>query len=62
MSIMRIGRAELRVLDLEESIKYYSHIIGMDLVGRSDGKAYMKAWDEFDHHSLILTRGGFSRT
>ena len=54
MSIMRIGRAELRVLDLEESIKYYSHIIGMDLVGRSDGKAYMKAWDEFDHHSLIL--------
>ncbi|MED1420394.1 catechol 2,3-dioxygenase [Bacillus smithii] len=54
MAVMRIGRAELRVLDLEESVKYYTEVIGLDEVGRSDGKVYFKAWDEFDHHSLIL--------
>ena len=54
MSIMRIGRAELRVLDLEESINYYTNIIGLELVGRSEGRAYLKAWDEYDHHSLVL--------
>ena len=54
MSIMRIGRAELRVLNLEESIHYYTNIIGLKLVGRSEGRAYLKAWDEYDHHSLIL--------
>ena len=54
MSIMRIGRAELRVLNLEESIHYYTNIIGLELVGRSEGRAYLKAWDEYDHHSLIL--------
>ena len=54
MSIMRIGRAELRVLNLEESINYYTNIIGLELVGRSEGRAYLKAWDEYDHHSLIL--------
>ena len=54
MAIMRIGRAELRVLDLEESVKYYTNVIGLDEVGRSEGKVYLKAWDEFDHHSLIL--------
>jgi catechol 2,3-dioxygenase len=54
MSIMRIGRAELRVLDLEESVKYYTNVIGLDVVGSEEGKVYLKAWDEFDHHSLIL--------
>ena len=54
MAIMRIGRAELRVLDLEESISYYTNIIGLELVGKSEGRAYLKAWDEFDHHSLVL--------
>ena len=54
MTIMRIGRAELRVLDLEESINYYTNIIGLEVVGRSPGRVYLKAWDEFDHHSLIL--------
>ena len=54
MSIMRLGRAELRVLDLEESVNYYTNIIGLDEVGRSEGRVYLKAWDEFDHHSLIL--------
>lgn len=54
MSIMRIGRAELRVLDLEESVNYYTNVIGLDVVGSEEGKVYLKAWDEFDHHSLIL--------
>ena len=35
MAIMRIGRAELRVLDLEESVNYYTNIIGLEVVGRS---------------------------
>ncbi|MFB5189785.1 catechol 2,3-dioxygenase [Alicyclobacillus fastidiosus] len=52
---MRIGRAELRVMDLEASVNYYTNVIGLDVVGRSEGKVYLKAWDEFDHHSLILT-------
>ncbi|WP_201317757.1 catechol 2,3-dioxygenase [Paenibacillus sp. EPM92] len=52
--IMRIGRVELRVLDLEKSVEYYTKVIGMEETGRSDGRVYLKAWDEYDHHSLIL--------
>lgn len=54
MSIMRIGRAELRVLDLKQAVDYYTTIIGLDITGESEGKVYLKAWDEFDHHSIIL--------
>jgi catechol 2,3-dioxygenase len=54
MSIMRIGRAELKVMDLKEAVDYYTNVIGLDVVGESEGRVYLKAWDEFDHHSLIL--------
>lgn len=54
MSIMRIGRAELKVLDLEQAVNYYTNIIGLDKVRRKDGKVYFKAWDEYDHHSFII--------
>ena len=54
MTIMRIGRAELRVMDLEKAVQYYTNVIGLDEVGRSEGRVYLKAWDEYDHHSLVL--------
>jgi len=51
---MRIGRVELRVLDLKESVYYYTKIIGLEETGRDNERVYLKAWDEYDHHSVIL--------
>ncbi|HHY68544.1 MAG TPA: catechol 2,3-dioxygenase [Alicyclobacillus sp.] len=59
MGVMRLGRVEARVLDLEKSIDYYSNVIGLQLVAREPGKAYFKAWDEEDHHSLIITEADY---
>ncbi|MFD3445909.1 catechol 2,3-dioxygenase [Microbacteriaceae bacterium 4G12] len=56
MGIMRIGRAELRVLDLDEAVNYYKNVIGLEVTGRSHDQVYLKAWDEYDHHSLILKK------
>lgn len=55
MSILRIGRIELRVLDLKESVDYYTRFMGLTETGRDDNSVYLKAWDEYDHHSLVLT-------
>lgn len=52
--IMRIGRVEIRVLDLNESVNYYTNIIGLEETGREGNRVYLKAWDEYDHHSIIL--------
>ncbi|MEB3100250.1 catechol 2,3-dioxygenase [Ferviditalea candida] len=56
MSIMRIGRVELRVMDLEKSVDYYTNIIGLEETGREGDRVYLKAWDEYDHHSVILQK------
>ena len=54
--VLRIGRVELKVLDLEKSVDYYTNIIGLEETGRMGNSVYLKAWDEFDHHSVILTK------
>ena len=54
--VLRIGRVELKVFDLEKSVDYYTNIIGLEETGRVGNSVYLKAWDEFDHHSVILTK------
>ena len=53
--ILRPGLIQLRVMDLDAAITHYVDRLGMQEVTRgSDGRVYLKAYDEFDHHSLIL--------
>ena len=54
--VLRMGRIELKVLDLEKSVDYYTNVIGLEETGRMGDSVYLKAWDEFDHHSVILTK------
>ena len=53
--VMRPGHIQLRVLDLQESVDFYREVLGLVETGRDTaGRVYFKAWDERDHHSLIL--------
>ncbi|MGH6953065.1 MAG: catechol 2,3-dioxygenase, partial [Alphaproteobacteria bacterium] len=53
--VLRPGHVQLRVLDLESALAHYRDVIGLVEVERGpDGRAYLKGWDEFDHHSLVL--------
>ena len=53
--VLRPGHCSLRVLDLEAALKHYTEVIGLIETDRDDkGRVYLKAWDEQDHHSIIL--------
>lgn len=53
--VLRPGHIGLRVMDMEEAVHHYRDIIGLVETGRDDeGRVYFKAWDEQDHHSVIL--------
>ncbi len=58
MSVNRIGYVHARVTDLDEAISHYSNTLGQTVVAQEDGKVYLKSWDEFDHHSVVLEEGG----
>jgi catechol 2,3-dioxygenase len=53
--ILRLSHAEVRVPDLELAIAYYTEVVGLIETDRTTDRSYLKAWDELQHHSLILT-------
>lgn len=53
--VLRPGHAALRVLDLDEAVRFYTNVLGLLETGRdSTGRVYFKAWDERDHNSVII--------
>ena len=54
---LRPGFIQLRVLDMPAAIEHYTKRIGLHQVAEGpDGRVYLKAADEFDHHSIVLRR------
>ena len=52
--ILRLSHAEVRVPDLELALAYYVEVVGLVETARTADCAYLKAWDEQQHHSLVL--------
>ena len=53
--VLRPGFIQIRVLDMDEAIVHYRDRLGLHEVGtESDGRVYLKGWDEFDRLSVIL--------
>ncbi len=53
--VLRPGLIQIRVLDMAAAITHYVDRIGLYKVATGDdGRVYLKARDEFDHHSVIL--------
>ena len=52
--VMRLGNMQIKVMDMDDAIVHYRDIVGLDLVERENGRAYFKAYDEFDKWSICL--------
>lgn len=57
MGILRLGHVDITVTDLDLATAYYTEVIGLLEVERTDDSVYLKCWDEPNHHSLRLTYG-----
>lgn len=55
MSISHVGHAELLVTDLEASAEFFCELLGLQISERADGRVYLRAWQDWDHHTLELT-------
>jgi catechol 2,3-dioxygenase len=53
--VLRPGYIQIRVLDMDAAITHYVDRLGLYEVSReADGRVYLRAWDEFDRHSVVL--------
>lgn len=53
--IIRLSHVDVRVPDLELALAYYAEVVGLVVTDRGRERAYLKGWDEHQHHSLILS-------
>jgi catechol 2,3-dioxygenase len=56
MAIAHIGHAELRVGDIEASREFFTDALGLYVTEETDDHVYLRAWQDWDHHTLVLTR------
>jgi catechol 2,3-dioxygenase len=61
MTIAHLGHAELHVTDLDASRRFFTESLGLYVSAESDGQVYLRAWQDWDHHTLLLTEAGSSR-
>ncbi len=55
--VLRPGHAQLRVLDMDESVKFYTDVVGLVETGRdASGRVYFKTRAERDHNSIVLRK------
>lgn len=53
--VLRPGHVALRVLDLAAARKHYVEVLGLIESSQDEkGRIFLKAWDEHDHHSVVL--------
>ena len=54
--VLRPGHVAIRVLEMEPALKHYVDVLGLKEVARDPKKkrVFLKAWDEHDHHSVVL--------
>lgn len=58
MAVMRLGYLHARVTNLADAKDFYINTLGMQVVLEESNRIYLKCWDEWDHHSLMLEDGG----
>lgn len=53
--VLRPGHVAIRVLKMAPALKHYTEVLGLNEVARdAKGRVFLKAWDEHDHHSVVL--------
>ena len=55
--VLRPGHAVVRVLDLDESVHFYTNVMGLKETGRDgSGRVYFKTHAERDHNSFVIRK------
>ncbi len=56
--IAHLGHVEMLTDKFDESLDFFTRVYGLKLSGQDETSAYLRAWDDYEFHSLKLTRAG----
>ncbi|MDV9172668.1 catechol 2,3-dioxygenase [Streptomyces sp. W16] len=53
--IAHIGHAQLFTPDLDASVAFFTDYLGLTVNGQDGDTVYLRTYDDYEHHSLVLT-------
>jgi catechol 2,3-dioxygenase len=56
--IAHLGHVEVLTNKFDESLDFFTRIYGLTESGRDGGSVYLRAWDDYEFHTLKLTASG----
>ncbi|MGO7522782.1 catechol 2,3-dioxygenase, partial [Rhizobium brockwellii] len=51
-----LAHVEMYSNKFEESLDFVLRVYGLSLAGQDENSAYLRAWDDYEFHTLKLTR------
>jgi catechol 2,3-dioxygenase len=54
--VAHLGHVEMFTDRFEESLDFFTRVFGLKVSGQDGDSAYLRAWDDYEFHSLKLTR------
>jgi catechol 2,3-dioxygenase len=63
--IAHLGHVELLTPDLDASLAFFTDYLGLTVNGQEGDKVYLRTFDDYEHHSLVLVaheKAGMRRT
>ena len=55
--LSHLSHVEIATPDVEASVVFYEERLGLRVVGRDGGKAYLRSWGDYTHHSVVISEG-----
>ncbi|GAK03643.1 catechol 2,3-dioxygenase [Geomicrobium sp. JCM 19037] len=53
-TVAHLGHVEITVSDYEKSLAFFTDIMGLEVTETVGNRAYLRAWQDYDHHTLVL--------
>jgi len=54
--LAHLAHVEMYTDKFEESLDFFTQVYGLTISGQDESSAYLRAWDDYEFHSLKLTR------
>lgn len=53
-NVAHIGHASINVTNLEKSLWFFTEVLGLHVSAEESGRVFLRAWQDWDHHTLVL--------
>ena len=53
--LAHLAHLELLTPRLEESLRFFTEVMGLTVSGTEEASVYLRGWDDYEHHTLKLT-------